>query len=270
MSLSGPLPVGAERSILRSMADESDESRRPRIEALKKFLASLADGDDAMAKFGKAVAIASSNKEPDAKEVGLMVFADALAPGVSDSWKRLIAAVQAFASDGFKGLLAGDPVLVPAARIIQAVLVAVEKRDEDALHEWELKTFAYMEDHALDDYAVLPIPPRTGHDRHVVLGALLKHTQAALGALPPMCGMMETAMFSMIVSTLVQSAFPQLQAASDGPNVADVVGERLPQYIEKYGQAKDIDAEVILTDVFEVLGVPRKTFQQTWLKGVKP
>jgi hypothetical protein len=244
--------------------DDPDERRRTRVELLKKALVSLADGDDALAKFGQAIALATGDDA--GKAAGLMVLADSMAPGISGSWKRLIAAVHTFTDDGFAKLLGGDPVLGSAARVIQAVLVAVEKQDQQALHDWELKTLAYMMDHAPDDYAVLPIPPRSGRDRHIVLGALVRHIETLLKALPPMIGIFEMTAFSMAVATLVRGAFPHLQSSGD---IAETVQSRLPQHVEKAGNAKNVDAEIVLVDALEALGVPRKTVQQSWLKVVK-
>lgn len=254
--------------------DPADPNAKRRRELLRKAIAEMAptdgEGRDILEKIGKFVKDAEA--EGDADESGLERFAtiaELILPGTLASWERLKKAALMVASyEGLGAIINDDPVLVPAVRILQAVLVAIEKGDDEQLREWERKTLAYMMDRAPEDYARLPIPPRVNIDRLHILGVVLHRIKELLQEAPAASGIMESMMFAMLISGLVNAAFPNLREV-EGMSVVATVAERYPKHVEKYGAPKAVDPEAILTDALEALGIPRKVVQQTWLKGVK-
>ena len=256
-------------------APDPDDDRRgkERRVLLRKALAEMApvegEARDILEKIGKFVKDAEGRADDEAGLQGLADMIELILPGTVASLERLKTAGLMIASrEGLGAVISDDPVLVPAVRILQALLVAVEKGDAEQLREWERKTLAYMMEKAPEDYVRLPIPPRANHDRHIILGVVLRRIKELLNEAPAVGGMMESMMFAMMISALVNAAFPNLREV-EGMSVATTVAERYPKHVDKAGTPKDIDPEAILTDALEALGIPRKVVQQSWLKGVK-
>ncbi len=172
----------------------------------------------------------------------------------------------------------GDPVALSAIRITQAVAVAARRKDLKALQAWENLTLRYMQEHALDEYVALPVPPRATekrakHDRHLILAALRERVATYLReykpAVEPAGGLIEGEIDQFEVSqrlkSMVMIAFPNLRLDETKKALLD---DRIEAHAKTGRPLAEIDPEDLILDGLQMLGVPRP-MGQNWLKGMK-
>jgi hypothetical protein len=175
----------------------------------------------------------------------------------------------------FSRAWAGDEVATSALRILQAVGVAVRRKDALTLGGWEKATLRYMQKHALDEYVGLPMPSRPKHDRHLVLAAVRSRIAKFLREHRPTAArdsawetMAHQVTASMKLRAIVQMAFPQLSVNEPAGAKMKLLDDRIEEQLRAGRSLTALDPEEILLDVLEGLGVPRPT-GWNWLKGAK-
>ena len=112
---------------------------------------------------------------------------------------------------------------VSAMRIVQAVSTAMKRGDLKVLRRWELATLKYMKQYAVDEYCRLALHPRTGIDRHIVLGGLCRRISELLGDQKDV--QISSEHFALTILAVIGTAIPSLLKGF-GPAHPDV-GARL-------------------------------------------